>query len=134
MYLIRMNPFKWVIHFLSITLCLHLKKGKSFYNRLAPTVLKYNVYTLLHFLGGDDSDNEEEIDSNNDGGSMVSERADKDEEAFEGKHLANIQTLTCYQALDQVPEACYPTLKYTNLWVCSWGGTLIGTMRKAFQL
>nr|XP_040021874.1 src kinase-associated phosphoprotein 2 [Gasterosteus aculeatus aculeatus] len=35
---------------------------------------------------GDDSDNEEEIDSNNDGGSMVSERADKDEEAFEGAH------------------------------------------------
>ncbi|TNN78433.1 Src kinase-associated phosphoprotein 2 [Liparis tanakae] len=35
---------------------------------------------------GDDSDDDEEVDSNNDGGSLQSERADKDEEAFEGAH------------------------------------------------
>ncbi|XP_023155199.1 src kinase-associated phosphoprotein 2 isoform X2 [Amphiprion ocellaris] len=33
---------------------------------------------------GDDSDDEEEIDSNNDGGSLQSERTDKDEETCEG--------------------------------------------------
>ncbi|XP_038563341.1 src kinase-associated phosphoprotein 2 isoform X2 [Micropterus salmoides] len=33
---------------------------------------------------GDDSDDEEEVDSNNDGGSLQSERTDKDEEACEG--------------------------------------------------
>ncbi|XP_070768166.1 src kinase-associated phosphoprotein 2 [Enoplosus armatus] len=33
---------------------------------------------------GDDSDDSEEVDSNNDGGSLQSERADKDEEAGEG--------------------------------------------------
>lgn len=35
-------------------------------------------------IGGDDSDDEEEIDSNNDGGSLQSERTDKDEETCEG--------------------------------------------------
>lgn len=35
-------------------------------------------------IGGDDSDDEEEVDSNNDSGSLLSERTDKDEEAFEG--------------------------------------------------
>ncbi|CAN9514308.1 unnamed protein product [Ophioblennius macclurei] len=35
-------------------------------------------------IGGDDSDNEEDVDSNNDGGSLQSERADKDEEACDG--------------------------------------------------
>ncbi|XP_031709378.1 src kinase-associated phosphoprotein 2 [Anarrhichthys ocellatus] len=35
---------------------------------------------------GDDSDDEEEVDSNNDGGSLQSERADKDEDAFDGGH------------------------------------------------
>ncbi|XP_033495760.1 src kinase-associated phosphoprotein 2 [Epinephelus lanceolatus] len=33
---------------------------------------------------GDDSDDEEDVDSNNDGGSLQSERTDKDDEAFEG--------------------------------------------------
>ncbi|XP_054477091.1 src kinase-associated phosphoprotein 2 [Anoplopoma fimbria] len=33
---------------------------------------------------GDDSDDEEEVDSNNDGGSLQSERTDKDEDACEG--------------------------------------------------
>ncbi|KAM6994256.1 src kinase-associated phosphoprotein 2 isoform 2-T2 [Tautogolabrus adspersus] len=33
---------------------------------------------------GDDSDDEEEVDSNNDGGSLQSERTDKDDEALEG--------------------------------------------------
>ncbi|XP_044063402.1 src kinase-associated phosphoprotein 2 isoform X2 [Siniperca chuatsi] len=33
---------------------------------------------------GDDSDDDEEVDSNNDGGSLQSERTDKDEEACEG--------------------------------------------------
>uniref|UniRef100_UPI0037E73BA7 src kinase-associated phosphoprotein 2 n=1 Tax=Semicossyphus pulcher TaxID=241346 RepID=UPI0037E73BA7 len=33
---------------------------------------------------GDDSDDEEEVDSNNDAGSLQSERTDKDDEAFEG--------------------------------------------------
>ncbi|KAM7420638.1 hypothetical protein PAMA_015053 [Pampus argenteus] len=33
---------------------------------------------------GDDSDDEEEVDSNNDGGSLQSERTDKDEETCEG--------------------------------------------------
>lgn len=35
-------------------------------------------------VGGDDSEEEEEFDSNNDGGSLQSERTDKDEEACEG--------------------------------------------------
>ncbi|XP_035527515.1 src kinase-associated phosphoprotein 2 isoform X1 [Morone saxatilis] len=35
-------------------------------------------------IGGDDSDDEEEVDSNNDGGSLLSERTDKDEDACEG--------------------------------------------------
>uniref|UniRef100_A0A3Q3JB02 PH domain-containing protein n=1 Tax=Monopterus albus TaxID=43700 RepID=A0A3Q3JB02_MONAL len=35
-------------------------------------------------VSGDDSDDAEEVDSNNDGGSLQSERADKDEEAYEG--------------------------------------------------
>ncbi|KAM4581538.1 src kinase-associated phosphoprotein 2 isoform 1-T1 [Odontesthes bonariensis] len=35
-------------------------------------------------IGGDDSDDSEEVDSNNDGGSLHSERTDKDEEGFEG--------------------------------------------------
>ena len=35
-------------------------------------------------IGGDDSEEEEEFDSNNDGGSLQSERTDKDEEACEG--------------------------------------------------
>lgn len=39
-------------------------------------------------VGGDDSDDEEEVDSNNDGGSLQSERTDKDEETFEGKPQA----------------------------------------------
>ncbi|XP_068426489.1 src kinase-associated phosphoprotein 2 [Clinocottus analis] len=33
---------------------------------------------------GDDSDDDEEVDSNNDGGSLQSERTDKDEETFDG--------------------------------------------------
>uniref|UniRef100_A0A3Q0SKB9 Src kinase associated phosphoprotein 2 n=1 Tax=Amphilophus citrinellus TaxID=61819 RepID=A0A3Q0SKB9_AMPCI len=36
------------------------------------------------YVCGDDSDYEEEVDSNNDGGSLQSERTDKDEETFEG--------------------------------------------------
>ncbi|CAI5662572.1 unnamed protein product [Oreochromis niloticus] len=35
-------------------------------------------------VGGNDSDDEEEVDSNNDGGSLLSERTDKDDDAFEG--------------------------------------------------
>lgn len=36
-------------------------------------------------VGGNDSDDEEEVDSNNDGGSLQSERTDKDDDAFEGE-------------------------------------------------
>lgn len=46
-------------------------------------------------VGGDDSEEEEEFDSNNDGGSLHSERTDKDEDAGEGKshkHLADVQS------------------------------------------
>ncbi|XP_070691727.1 src kinase-associated phosphoprotein 2 [Pempheris klunzingeri] len=35
-------------------------------------------------IGGDDTDEEEEVDSNNDGGSLQSERTDKDEETCDG--------------------------------------------------
>lgn len=58
------------------------------------TVLHHNMqachyYTALFTLvGGDDSDDEEEVDSNNDGGSLQSERTDKDEDACEGKPQA----------------------------------------------
>ncbi|KAM3613969.1 uncharacterized protein V6R79_007751 [Siganus canaliculatus] len=37
---------------------------------------------------GDDTDDEEEVDSNNDGGSLQSERTDKDEDAGEGSQQA----------------------------------------------
>lgn len=40
--------------------------------------------TCFPLVGGDDSEEEEEFDSNNDGGSLQSERTDKDEEACEG--------------------------------------------------
>lgn len=36
-------------------------------------------------VGGNDSDDEEEVDSNNDGGSLQSERTDKDDDGFEGE-------------------------------------------------
>ncbi|KAM4567904.1 src kinase-associated phosphoprotein 2 isoform 1-T1 [Fundulus diaphanus] len=39
-------------------------------------------------VGGDDSDEDEEVDSNNDGASMQSERTDKDEDACEGAQQA----------------------------------------------
>ncbi|MED6253707.1 Src kinase-associated phosphoprotein 2 [Ataeniobius toweri] len=38
--------------------------------------------------GGDDSDEDEEVDSNNDGASMQSERTEKDEEAYDGAQQA----------------------------------------------
>lgn len=41
----------------------------------------------LFAVGGDDSDEDEEVDSNNDGGSLQSERTDKDEDAGEGTGL-----------------------------------------------
>lgn len=47
----------------------------------------YRCYTPFT-VGGDESDDEEEVDSNNDGGSLLSERTDKDEEACEGKPQA----------------------------------------------
>lgn len=43
------------------------------------------LHSLFTSLGGDDSDEEEEVDSNNEGGSLHSERTDKDEDACEGK-------------------------------------------------
>lgn len=49
----------------------------------------YSFHTALFtVVGGDDSDDEEEVDSNNDGGSLQSERTDKDDEACEGKPQA----------------------------------------------
>lgn len=45
------------------------------------------MYTLV---GGDDSDDEEEVDSNNEGGSLHSERTDKDEDTCEGKPQAHV--------------------------------------------
>lgn len=39
-------------------------------------------------VDGDDSEDEEEVDSNNDGESLQSERTDKDEEACESKPQA----------------------------------------------
>lgn len=44
---------------------------------------------------GDDSEEEEEVDSNNDGGSLQSERTDKDEDTCEGtshRHSADAQS------------------------------------------
>lgn len=55
------------------------------YNTTCPITTQHSLFTLL---GGDDSDDEEEVDSNNDGGSLQSERTDKDEEACEGKPQA----------------------------------------------
>lgn len=57
------------------------------------TVLQHKLrhyYTApFAIVDGDDSDDyEEEFDSNNDGGSLQSERTDKDEEACEGKPQA----------------------------------------------
>lgn len=57
--------------------------------QLSKTDVLHPLFTLV---GGDDSDDEEEVDSNNEGGSLQSERTDKDEDAGEGKPQAHIQS------------------------------------------
>lgn len=118
--------------------CSHLIDA---HNRLGTTVLHHNMYyyytTLFTLLGGDDSDDEEEVDSNNDGGSLQSERTDKDEEACEGKLQATQQTseadlLTANKLWIKVQKIAS---WHENHWVCSLEKvTLSGTMRETFQL
>uniref|UniRef100_A0A3P9MWT5 Src kinase-associated phosphoprotein 2 n=1 Tax=Poecilia reticulata TaxID=8081 RepID=A0A3P9MWT5_POERE len=55
------------------------ERREAFIKRIKEVKLRYC---------GDDSDEDEEVDSNNDGGSMHSERTDKDEEAGEGAQQA----------------------------------------------
>lgn len=93
--------------------------------------------TVLTPVGGDDSDYEEEVDSNNDGGSLQSERTDKDDDAGEGK-TQDIQSwaANCSQATDKRAQKLHLSVKmHTHLCVCSLEKvTLSGTMRETFQL
>lgn len=76
---------------------------------------------------GELSDEDEEVDSNNDGGSLQSERTDKDEEAYDSESPASADTSTEFQMLE---IASWWKKKSTNLWCCfSATVTLSGTMR-----
>lgn len=67
----------------------------------------YQLYAArLPLADGDDSDSDEEVDSNNDGGSLQSERADKDEEACEG---------TSHRPLSRRPKV--DSLTANKLWI-----------------
>uniref|UniRef100_A0A668TBB5 Src kinase associated phosphoprotein 2 n=1 Tax=Oreochromis aureus TaxID=47969 RepID=A0A668TBB5_OREAU len=57
------------------------KKAKEKREAFIKRIKEPSVFTAV---GGNDSDDEEEVDSNNDGGSLLSERTDKDDDAFEG--------------------------------------------------
>ncbi|XP_068995650.1 src kinase-associated phosphoprotein 2 isoform X1 [Embiotoca jacksoni] len=59
------------------------EKRDIFIKRLKEVKLSF-PHDFKDKIGGDDSDDEEEVDSNNDGGSLQSERMDKDEETCEG--------------------------------------------------
>lgn len=50
---------------------------------------------LFIVIDGDDSEDEEEVDSNHDGESLQSERTDKDEEACESKPQATYPLAPC---------------------------------------
>lgn len=56
--------------------------------RCTTSCVNPSQHLLLTTVGGDDSDDDEDVDSNNDGGSLQSERTDKDEETPEGKPRA----------------------------------------------
>ncbi|XP_060906780.1 src kinase-associated phosphoprotein 2 isoform X1 [Labrus mixtus] len=64
------------------------EKRETFIKRIKEVKLgfpqDFKDKTLFTPAGGDDSYDEEEVDSNNDGGSLQSERTDKDDEACEG--------------------------------------------------
>ncbi|KAF7669461.1 hypothetical protein LDENG_00186510 [Lucifuga dentata] len=60
------------------------EKREAFIKRIKEVKLSYPQD--FKEKSGEDSDDEEEVDSNIDGGSLQSERTDKDEEASEGAH------------------------------------------------
>uniref|UniRef100_A0A3Q3W0V8 Src kinase associated phosphoprotein 2 n=1 Tax=Mola mola TaxID=94237 RepID=A0A3Q3W0V8_MOLML len=60
------------------------ERREAFIKRIKEVKIGYACFLFLCVLDGDDSDDDEEVDSNNDGGSLQSERTDKDEEACEG--------------------------------------------------
>lgn len=64
------------------------------------------------------SDDDEEVDSsNNDGGSLQSERTDKDEEAYDSESPASADTNAEFKMLE---IASWQKKKPTNLWRCSF--------------
>lgn len=73
------------------------------------------------------SDDDEEVDSNNDGGSLQSERTDKDEEAYDSESPASTDTSTEFKMLEiaswQKKAHKSPLLQPQRHWVAQWGGT-----------
>uniref|UniRef100_A0A1A8HLY4 Src kinase-associated phosphoprotein 2 n=1 Tax=Nothobranchius kuhntae TaxID=321403 RepID=A0A1A8HLY4_NOTKU len=72
------------------------EKRESFIKRIKEVKLSFPQE--FEDKGGDDSEDEDDADSNNDGASLQSERTDKDEEAYEGAQQSPpvaAQDLTC---------------------------------------